>query len=126
MRQAEFHPQRILRRPFAAEADPHRKNADADDDRLPTERPAHFGDERAHCENQPQADQCFGEVKPVGRGRAEFSLRRREQDEDDKRRDADGGGVNCENVSRNGMASVAHAELDGPCRRGRRASLCIW
>ena len=37
------------------DANPNRKDADADHDGLPTERPAHFRDERADFKNQPEA-----------------------------------------------------------------------
>ncbi len=81
--------------PFAREfrikriqPDPDSKNANADHDGLPTERPAHFRNERAHFPNQPRTDKCFGEVKPVSRRRAEFPLAIRQREKNDKRRDA--------------------------------------
>src|SRR5215475_6246671 len=66
------------------ESDPNRKDCDADGDRFPRNRPAHFGNERAHFPNQPHAGERLGQIKPLRRGRAESSLANCQGEKDEK------------------------------------------
>ena len=84
--------------------DPDCKNPDTDHHGLPTERPSHFRNQRAHFPNQPRADEGFGEVKPASRHRAEFSLATRQREKNEKRRDA-GGRRLCEKFSKKSHAN---------------------
>src|SRR5450759_2809032 len=49
----------------AVNAHPHHAHSHAHRDGFPTERPAHFGNERAHLPNQPRPHECFGQIKPI-------------------------------------------------------------
>jgi len=51
--------------------------------RLPTERPAHFRNERRHFKYQPRANEGLGEIKPVGRVRTGIFLAGGEQNKDE-------------------------------------------
>src|SRR5688572_20669151 len=70
------------------QSDPNNDDTNADEDGFDAEGPAHFFDGGPHRPDEPDADDGFGEVKPIFGRFAEFSLERGERDENDVGRDA--------------------------------------